>query len=334
MNPLLPLSKISRVGITAENSEAVLEAYSRFFGIKRWEFRTVSGDDYEYSIASGSAGPVDIEVVQPISGQSFYSDYLDSHGQGLSHIVAKAEQPLADLLPGLASEKINALSTDASELGDRTVLDSRVALGGLTVVVIEGSADASTPDKVVEYNHEAILPVQQLYQVSVMINDLAAAQQQYEKILGISAWVPIGIDTSAGVEDATYYGEPVEHTATLAIGRRGEICMELVQPLEGPTVYRDALTKYGETMHHIMVTICPPDQFQQAIDTLQPEGIVISQGAAMPPLMGFGYFDGGEKMPGTFVEVITPLSDNWLEMMFPDKETARIVVGDLANSLS
>ena len=334
MNPLLPLSKISRVGITAENSVAVLEAYSRYFGIKKWQLRTVTGDGYEYSIASGTAGPVDIEVVQPLSGKSFYSDYLESHGQGLSHIVATAEQPLADLLPGLTSEQIVVLQTDGSDLGVRSVLDSRTALGGLGVVIIEGAGDSSVPGEVIEYSHEAILPVQQLYQVSVMVNDLAASQKQYEKILGITAWVPIGIDTSAGVEDATYYGEPVEHTATLAIGRRGEICMELVQPLEGPTVYRDALSKYGETMHHIMVTICPPDQFQQAIDTLQPEGIVISQGAAMPPLMGFGYFDGGDKMPGMFVEVITPLSDNWLEMMFPDKETARIVVGDLADSLN
>ena len=334
MNPLLPLSKISRVGITAENSAAVLEAYSRYFGIKTWQLRTVTGDDYEYSIASGSAGPVDIEVVQPLRGRSFYTDYLESHGQGLSHIVATAEHPLADLLPGLASEQIVVLQADGSDLGIRTVLDSRIALGGLTVVVIEGAGDLSEPAQVIEYSHEAVLPVQQLYQVSVMVNDLAASQKQYEKILGITAWVPIGIDTSAGVEDATYYGEPVEHTATLAIGRRGEICMELVQPLEGPTVYRDALSKYGETMHHIMVTICPPDQFQQAIDSLQPQGIVISQGAAMPPLMGFGYFDGGQKMPGMFVEVITPLSDNWLEMMFPDKETARIVVGDLADSLA
>ena len=333
MNPLLPLSKITRVGITAENSSAVLEAYSRYFGIKKWEMRTVTGEGYEYSIAAGSAGPVDIEVVQPLSGHSFYSDYLESHGEGLSHIVATAEQPLASLMPGLADEQIAVLQTDPSEQGVRSVLDSRSALGGLCVVVIEGAGDSSVPGQVIEYSHEAILPVQQLYQVSVMVNDLAAAQQQYEKILGITAWVPIGIDTSAGVEDATYYGEPVEHTATLAIGRRGEICMELVQPLEGPTVYRDALSKYGETMHHIMVTICPPDQFQQAINTLQPEGIVISQGAAMPPLMGFGYFDGGQKMPGMFVEVITPLSDNWLEMMFPDKETARIVVGDLADSL-
>ena len=54
-------------------------------------------------------------------------------------------------------------------------------------------------------------------------------------------------------------------------------------------------------------------------------------GAGIPPLMGFGYFDGGKKMPGTFIEVITPLSDNWLEIMFPNKETARIVVGSLAD---
>lgn len=333
MSPVLPLSAITRVGITAVNAEAVLEAYSRYFGVKRWELREVVGADYRYLVAAGSAGPMAIEVVQPISGNSFYSDFLASHGEGLSHIVASAEQPLAELIDGLSSEQIGVLHRDDSDIGERTVLDSRVALGGLGIVLIEGTGDASAPVKIVEYNHDAVLPVQQLYQVSVMVHNLEAAQQQYEKILGISAWVPIGIDTSAGVEGATYYGEPVEHTATLAIGRRGEVCMELVQPLEGPTVYRDAIAKYGETMHHIMVTICSPAEHQAAIEKMAAEGVVVAQAAAIPPLMGFGYFDGGQTMPGMFIEVITPLSDNWLEMMFPDKETARIVVGSLADSL-
>ena len=333
MNPVLPLAAVNRVGITATNAESVLEAYSRYFGIKRWELRNISGDGYEYCVASGIAGPVEIEVVQPLSGDSFYSDFLDYHGEGMSHIVATAEQPVADLLPALAGEQISVLQTDVSDLGARTVLDSRGALGGLGIVLIEGNGDASAPIKVIEYSHEAVLPVQQLYQVSVMVNSLEAAQKQFEKILGINAWVPIGIDTSAGVEGATYYGEPVEHSATLAIGRRGEVCMELVQPLEGPTVYRDAIAKYGETMHHIMVTICSPEDHQVAIEKMAVEGVVVSQAAAIPPLMGFGYFDGGKKMPGMFIEVITPLSDNWLEMMFPDKETARIVVGSLADTL-
>ncbi|MEL0081988.1 MAG: VOC family protein [Gammaproteobacteria bacterium] len=334
MAPLLPLANILRVGITAVNAEAVLEAYSRYFGIKRWELRDITGVECRYRVASGNAGAVVIEVVEPISGHSFYSEFLSSHGEGMSHVVGRAEQPLAELLAGLNREQIGVLQTETSDLGERTVLDSRAALCGLGIVVVEGESDGSSPDRVIEFTHDAVLPVQQLYQVSVMVRDLAAAQAQFEKILGISAWVPIGIDTRAGVEGATYYGEPVEHTATLAIGRRGEVCMELVQPLEGPTVYRDAIDKQGETMHHIMVTICSPEEHQRAIDKLAGEGVVVAQGAAIPPLMGFAYFDGGEQMPGMFIEVITPLSDNWLEMMFPDRETARIVVGSLADRMA
>ncbi len=331
MNPILPLKSVDRVGITASDIDAVVEAYSRYFGIKRWEVRDLQVESGSYRIAHGSAGPVELELVQPLSGNSFFGDFLQSHGEGLSHIVATAEQPLAQLAAGLESVGIGVLQRDASELGERIVLDSHSALSGLGVVLVEGEASDNIGSvEVIKYDHPAILPVQQLYQVSVMVNSLEAAQEQYRRILGIEAWVPIGIDTSAGVEGATYYGEPVQHTATLAIGRRGQVCMELVQPLEGPTVYRDALDRYGETMHHIMVTICPPEQYQQAVDQLAGEGIVVSQSAAIPPLMGFGYFDGGKKMPGTFIEVITPLSDNWLEMMFPDKETARIVVGSLA----
>jgi hypothetical protein len=334
MTPPLPLSAIKRVGITADNAEAVLEAYSRYFGIKRWQLREFSGADYRYLVASGSAGPVEFEVVEPLSGNSCYSDFLASHGPGLSHVVATAEQPLASLKEGLEAAEIGILHTDMSDLGQRTVLDSRKALCGLGVVLVEGAADAGAADMEITFNHEAVLPVQELYQVSLMVNDLEQARQQFEKILGIDAWVPIGLDTSAGVEGATYYGKPVEQTATLTIGRRGDVCMELVQPLSGPTIYRDALDKHGETMHHIMVTICSTEEYRQATQRLASEGVVLSQDAAIPPLMGFGYFDGGQQMPGLFIEVITPLSDNWLEMMFPDQQTARIVVGGLADSMN
>jgi methylmalonyl-CoA/ethylmalonyl-CoA epimerase len=125
-----------------------------------------------------------------------------------------------------------------------------------------------------------------------------------------------------------YYGKPVEHTARLSIGRRGDACFELVEPLTGPTVYRDALDRRGECVHHIMVTLAPPQDFERAAQELAGRGIVVGQSASIPGLMAFAYFDGGQPLAGLFVEVIQPLADNWLELMFPSPDIARIVVGD------
>ena len=133
---------------------------------------------------------------------------------------------------------------------------------------------------------EAILPVQKLYQVSLMVRDLDAAKARFRTLLGVEAWVDIGID-SAQMPGCEYYGRPVEHTARLSIGRRGGACFELVEPLNGPTVYRDALDRRGECVHHIMVSLAPPQDFQRAAAELAPRGIVVGQSASIPRPMAF-----------------------------------------------
>ena len=77
-----------------------------------------------------------------------------------------------------------------------------------------------------------------------------------------------------------------------------------------------------------MVSLAPPQDFARAAAQLAPRGIVVGQSASIPGLMAFAYFDGGKPLAGLFVEVIQPLADNWLELMFPSPEIARIVVGN------
>ena len=324
----LPVTAIARVGVLTRNCRAAATEYARFFGINDWRLadrtgRTADGREYAHRQAVGYANGVGFELIEPQSG--LWADELARCGEGPSHVVIPAAD-WAALDQAQAAAGLASAAEHAENGGRRRLLDSRGPLGGLGLVFADAEA-LIPPGEPLHLPGDAILPVQKLYQVSVMVRDLDAAKQRFRTLLGVEAWVDIGID-SAQMPGCTYYGKPVEHTARLSIGRRAGACFELVEPLTGPTVYRDALDRRGEAPHHIMVTLAPPQDFDRAAQELANRGIVVGQSASIPGLMNFAYFDGGQPLAGLFVEVIQPLADNWLELMFPSPEIARIVVGD------
>ena len=324
----LPVTAIARVGVLTRDCRAAATEYARFFGINDWRLadcagRTADGREYAHRQAVGYANGVGFELIEPQSG--LWADELARCGEGPSHVVIPAANWSA-LDQAQAAAGLASAAEHAEHGGRRRLLDSRGPLGGLGLVFADAEALVA-PGEPLQLPGDAILPVQKLYQVSVMVHDLDAAKERFRTLLGVEAWVDIGID-SAQMPGCTYYGKPVEHTARLSIGRRGAACFELVEPLSGPTVYRDALDRRGEAPHHIMVTLAPPQDFERAAQTLAERGIVIGQSASIPGLMAFAYFDGGQPLCGLFVEVIQPLADNWLDLMFPSPDIARIVVGD------
>ena len=324
----LPVTAVARVGVLTRDCRAAAAEYARFFGINDWRLadcagRTADGREYAHRQAVGYANGVGFELIEPKSG--LWADELARCGEGPSHVVI----PTADWATLDAAQTAAGLASAAEHAergGRRRLLDSRGPLGGLGLVFADAEA-LIPPGEPLQLPGSAILPVQKLYQVSVMVRDLDTAKERFRALLGVEAWVDIGID-SAQMPGCTYYGKPVEHTARLSIGRRGAACFELVEPLSGPTVYRDALDRRGEAPHHIMVTLAPPQDFERAAQELAGRGIVVGQSASIPGLMAFAYFDGGKPLAGLFVEVIQPLADDWLERMFPSPDIARIVVGD------
>lgn len=324
----LPVTAIARVGVLTRDCRAAAAEYARFFGINDWRVadcagRTADGHDYAHRQAVGYANGVGFELIEPQSG--VWAQALDRCGEGPSHVVIPAPD-WAAVTQAQTATGLDTLAEHEEHGGRRRLLDSRTALGGLGLVFADADA-LIAPGEPLHVPGDAILPVQKLYQVSMMVRDLDAAKARFRALLGVEAWVDIGID-SAQMPDCRYYGKPVEHTARLSIGRRGGACFELVEPLDGPTIYRDALDRRGECVHHIMVTLAPPQDFERAAQALADRSIVVGQSASIPGLMAFAYFDGGQPLADLFVEVIQPLADNWLELMFPTPDIARIVVGD------
>jgi methylmalonyl-CoA/ethylmalonyl-CoA epimerase len=118
-----------------------------------------------------------------------------------------------------------------------------------------------------------LLNPEMLCQVGFVVHDVAATAQKYAKAFGFP--VPPIIQTP-GYDEAqtTIDGAPSEATAKLAFLQTGQLVIELIEPDEKPSVWRDFLNKNGEGVHHIAFRVNDTKRTEallaeQGIDTLQ-----------------------------------------------------------------
>jgi methylmalonyl-CoA/ethylmalonyl-CoA epimerase len=95
---------------------------------------------------------------------------------------------------------------------------------------------------------------QQPYRISkiaVVVNDIDAAMNAYQKALGWGPW-QVSEHAAPKLHDQQLRGKPSDYTM---IGAKYEVqpglVFELVQPLEGDSIYQEHLERHGEGVHHI-----------------------------------------------------------------------------------
>jgi hypothetical protein len=98
-----------------------------------------------------------------------------------------------------------------------------------------------------------------LTQVGVVVRDLRAAMRAYHELCG---WAPWYVYEYAPpfFHDAELYGAPAEFTFLGAEVQAGPVWFELIQPLEGRSLYTDFLEEHGEGLHHVLVGWDPEEQ--------------------------------------------------------------------------
>ena len=89
--------------------------------------------------------------------------------------------------------------------------------------------------------------------------------------------------------DTTYRGEPAAWTMKLGITWLGDIQWEVIQPMDGPSVYRDHHDRHGRGVQHILMDTGEVS-FERAAETLGRRGHPFDQTARINPPLGLGRF--------------------------------------------
>lgn len=139
-----------------------------------------------------------------------------------------------------------------------------------------------------------------LCQVAFVVHDIEATARKYAEVFGFP--VPPIIETPGfDISKTTLNGEPSEATAKLAFFQTGQVVIELIEPDEKPSVWRDFLNKNGEGVHHIAFGV---DDTQSTEAALNAEGIkTVQQGLYADGSGMYTYVDSAPQL-GVMIELL------------------------------
>jgi methylmalonyl-CoA/ethylmalonyl-CoA epimerase len=110
-------------------------------------------------------------------------------------------------------------------------------------------------------------------QVGLIVRDIERSIEAYSRVFGLPKPNVIVTD---GQESAhtRYRGEPTNARAKLAFFDMGQVSLELIEPIGGPSTWQEFLAEKGEGVHHIAFLVKGTDQ---VVAFLEAKGIAVIQ---------------------------------------------------------
>lgn len=142
-------------------------------------------------------------------------------------------------------------------------------------------------------------------QIGIVVKDLDRTIGVLSQVFGLGpfrsiTYPPLGRDDI----ERWYHGMPGDFTIREAFAELGPIELELIQPLEGDSIWTDFLREHGEGIHHIRFNVRDLDR---ALEGVRNHGISPSQsGSGLRPGTTWAYLDTQETM-GFVVELMNVL---------------------------
>ncbi len=124
------------------------------------------------------------------------------------------------------------------------------------------------------------------FQVAYVVRDMDVAEEWFGRILGVPAFTRMeNVELGAS---CTYRGRPADSAAHLSLGYLGDIQVELIEPVRGPSLYTEFLETTGPGLHHLAFLV--PD-FDATVAFLGHSGVEVISEGQLGPGSQFAYFD-------------------------------------------
>lgn len=156
-------------------------------------------------------------------------------------------------------------------------------------------------------------------QVALIVEDLEEAVEAYWKLFGIGPWHFYTYGQPL-VQRMSYHGQPGEYKMRIALSYLGPLRIELIEMVEGDTVYADFVREHGYGVHHFGLLV---EDMEEAIAQAEAAGLTMTQDGA-----GFGrdgdghyaYLDTEEQIGVTLELIERPKRRVPPEKVYPPEE--------------
>lgn len=155
-------------------------------------------------------------------------------------------------------------------------------------------------------------------QIGFVVENIDHTVRGYYEKFGIGDW-KIYTYGPPLLTTMTRNGKPSSYSARIALSYFGESRIELIQNLEGDTVYGEFAEKHGYGVHHLGIYV---EDLEATLAEVRDAGIRITMEGAGFGLDGDGYFGylDTEELFGTTYEIIKrPKRRHEPEAVFPEE---------------
>jgi len=295
------VTRINQVCLMVKDIQKTMENYWNILGIGPWDLYDMHAPmtseltyhgkpgQFKMKVALAMVGPTQLELIEPVSGESMYSDFLAEHGEGLQHLQFVADN--ADEITQIMTKQ-GFPSLMGGHVGDGIFdfYDTAYALKTIWEIFQPWSKEVS-PDYHYPENEAQTSPakvkVSQLNQVAIVVKDLQKVMENYWNILGIGPWDIYSWEAPL-VYNRKYHGKPAWAKEKIALTQVGAVELELCQPVDGDSIYQDFLMEYGEGLHHMNFKV---DDVDEIAEILAKEGFPSVQSGCCGDNGAFNYID-------------------------------------------
>jgi len=153
---------VAQIAFVVKDIDRVVENYYHTFGIAPWHFYTYQapllkmmryhGEERAYSmhIALTYFGPTRIELIEHLSGDTVYQDFIRTHGYGVQHLgvlVENMQEALVQVRRAGIAVLMEGAGFGKNGDGHYAYLDTEDALG-VVYELIQRPSDRVPPEKV------------------------------------------------------------------------------------------------------------------------------------------------------------------------------------------
>ena len=136
------------VGVVVRDMEKTMGFLSSALGIGPWDTNErhyppeqvlVGKGPFAYRVAFASLGPIQLELIEVLEGETIHSEFLRTHGEGLHHIGFRV--PDVDAVVGPLEERGVGVVQSAFREGARYAYMDPAELGGIMLEFVQRAGE-------------------------------------------------------------------------------------------------------------------------------------------------------------------------------------------------
>lgn len=153
-------------------------------------------------------------------------------------------------------------------------------------------------------------------QLGFVVKNVESSVRNYHEQFGIGGWSFYTYGAPL-LKFMNYHGKPTNYKSRIALSYFGKTRIELIQPLEGKTIYTDFIAKHGYGLQHLGIYVT---DIKETIAKANKEGIHVIMDGGGFGLDGDGYYaylDTEEKYSICYELIQRPLRRHEPDSVFP-----------------